>query len=93
MNLLKTKQTSRRNFLKSIIRLGTLGSLVFIGMDLGLRENENKHTSSDCQLKRFCKRCNKWNACNYPQAQAAKDASIYKTSAKNKFDETSYERK
>jgi hypothetical protein len=93
MRLFMNRQASRRKFLKDTLRLGILGSLVFIGLELGLRDKESKRTASDCRLKTLCRRCNKWNECNYPKAQAAKDASNHIISTENKLDETRNERK
>lgn len=93
MNLLQNNRTGRRKFLKDILRLGTLGSLIFVGIDLGLRHNENKSIPSDCNLKPLCKGCIILSKCNLPKAQAMKETYVHKKDAQNKFSETRNERK
>ena len=68
MKIPENSNRKRREFLKSVLRIGLLGGFVTIGLKLGLRERSEDDVSAGCLFKTPCGGCDKYNACTDPRA-------------------------
>jgi hypothetical protein len=68
MKIPENSNSKRREFLKSVTRIGLLAGFVALGLKLGLREHSEKDGSTSCFLETPCGGCNKYNGCIDPRA-------------------------
>jgi hypothetical protein len=61
---------NRRNFIKSIFRIGAAGGLVTLGVILGLNSNDSITGTDDCTQTLPCRKCNQFSGCTQPKALA-----------------------
>ena len=69
--MLNSKNTDRREFVKTCVRFCVGGGLIFTGVVLSTRESDDTNT---CQLSSPCHGCSQYNGCKLPKALAVKDA-------------------
>jgi hypothetical protein len=68
MNQLPFTYKNRREFIKTCLRFGIGGGLVFAGIALGRRKNTGGNENEICQFRSPCQNCSKYSGCNLPQA-------------------------
>jgi hypothetical protein len=64
----RTKDKSRRDFIKDGLRAVLLGGIVFSGLFLGWRGRANSDTNSTCTIDLPCTSCSKISRCGESQA-------------------------
>lgn len=69
---------SRREFLKTCLRFGVGGGLIFAGIVLGTRKKTDDAESGQCYLSSPCRGCSQYTGCNLPKALAVKEGESQK---------------
>ena len=85
MKINKNFSKNRREFLKSMARIGLLTGFVTLGIKLGLRKDSENDDAIKCYLNIPCGGCNKYQGCTDPRALSYK--SQPKTKKINNFGE------
>jgi len=62
------KNKNRREFIKTCLRFGVGGGLIFSGIALSLRKKSDNTGNDLCQLSSPCRGCSKYSGCNLPRA-------------------------
>ena len=70
--MLPSKYKTRREFIKTSLRFGVGGGLIFGGIALGLREKTANSENDLCQVTSPCRGCSKYSGCSLPRAQNTK---------------------
>jgi hypothetical protein len=73
MNIQQSKHTNRREFIKTCLRFGIGGGLIFTGAAIGLRKNEGNGETDLCQRRSPCRGCSQYSGCNLPKALTVKE--------------------
>jgi hypothetical protein len=73
--MLPSKYNNRREFLKTCLRFGIGGGLVFTGITLGLRKKNDNTENDSCQISSPCRGCLKYNGCSLPRALDVKKSA------------------
>ncbi len=73
MRISPPKYKNRREFIKSCLRLGSGGGLLFTGIALGLRKKTASNENNLCQLSTPCRGCSKYSGCSLPLALTVKN--------------------
>ena len=72
MNILQSNNKTRREFIKTCLRFGVGGGLLFTGIVVGTRKKFVSKNNDLCQLSTPCRGCSKYSGCNLPQALVEK---------------------
>jgi len=70
--MLPSKYKNRREFIKTSLRFGIGGGLIFTGIALELRKKSDGPENDICQLSNPCRGCSKYSGCSLPRAQNVK---------------------
>ena len=73
MRVSQSKHKNRREFVKSCLRLGIGGGLLFTGIALGIRKKTGSNENDLCQLSTLCRGCLKYSGCILPRALTVKN--------------------
>ena len=68
----------RRNFLKSLLRKGLLGSMGFLSFSLITRRDTGS-SSFRCSPEQSCQQCGRFSGCDLPQADAIRKTTVHKS--------------
>ena len=68
-----TSELQRRDFIKKLIRFGTAGGLVSLGVILSSKSVEPENDITACIRATPCQKCNQFRNCSAPRALAASE--------------------
>jgi hypothetical protein len=68
--MIESIENSRREFIKTCLRFGVGGGLIFTGIVLNRKETDD---TNGCHLISPCHSCSQYNGCKFPKALAVKD--------------------
>ena len=63
---------TRREFIKTSLRFGIGGGLIFAGVALGLRKKTDSSGNDLCEITSPCQGCSQFSGCSLPKAQNVK---------------------
>ena len=72
MKIKKNFSKKRREFLKSMARIGLLAGFVTLGFKLGLRKDSENDDAINCYLNIQCGGCKSYHVCTDPRALSYK---------------------
>ena len=70
--------SDRRDFLKSLMRKGLLGSMGFLSFSL-ITRHEAESSGFHCPPEPSCQQCGRFSDCDLPQADAVREITIRKS--------------
>ena len=63
---------TRREFIKTSLRFGIGGGLIFTGIALGLRKKTDSSGNDLCEITSPCQGCSQFSGCSLPKSQNVK---------------------
>ena len=73
MQFLQSGYKKRREFIKTCLRFGVGGGLVFVGTVLGIRKKIGLRENDPCSINPKCQNCSRYSGCILPQARREKE--------------------
>jgi len=72
---MNAKYKTRREFIKTCLRFGIGGGLIFAGIALGTRKRTDTNESDLCEITSPCQGCSQYSGCSLPKAQKFKSSA------------------
>jgi hypothetical protein len=76
--MIESIDKSRREFIKTCLRFGVGGGLIFTGIVLITRNETDDNKSDQCYISSPCGGCSQYSGCDLPKALVAKEENSMK---------------